>query len=83
MKKKLTIILIACFLSSASFADENRYQAHWNGKSYLIIDSDEGYLWTLRNDSMIYNGQVDGSQFVPPEVPQIWQQRHGKWSNNN
>lgn len=85
MNKRLTLTatLVACLLSSSAFAGENRYQAHWNGKSYLIIDSDDGHLWTLRNDSMIYKGQVDGDQFIPPKSPQVWQQLHGKWSKNN
>lgn len=72
-------LLLATLFSSAALASANRYQAIWNGKSYLIIDSDNGHLWTFRGNSMIYNGQVDGDEFNPPELPQIWQLKHGKW----
>ena len=73
------VLLVTILFSATSFASANRYQAIWNGKSYLIIDSDNGHLWTFRGNSMIYNGQVDGDEFNPPEVPQIWQLKHGKW----
>lgn len=73
-------ILLTVVFSSASYAAANRYQAIWNGKTYLIIDSDNGHMWTFRGNSMIYNGQVDGDEFNPPEVPQIWQLKHGKWT---
>ncbi len=75
-----TILLLSI---SAAHAASNRYQAHWNGKSYLIVDSDDGHIWTYRNDSMIYNGQIDGDTFTPPESPQIWQQNHGRWTQKS
>ncbi len=85
MKFFLSLLTIITLLSGSNpaFAGENRYQAHWNGKTYLIVDSDDGHIWTFSNDSMIYNGQVDGDQFNPPETPQIWQQKHGRWTQKN
>lgn len=83
--KKTTLFLsafIAVFISTSSFAASNRYQAHWNGKSYLIVDSDNGHLWTFQGDRMLYNGQLDGADFEPPEDPQIWRLKHGKWKRN-
>jgi len=82
LRHYLTALLLLIAFNSVS-ADENRYQAHWNGSSYLIIDSDEGHMWTKRNDSLIYNGQLDGDSFIPPELPQIWQQKHGRWTQDN
>lgn len=72
-------VIIVGILTSSAYA-EGRYQAHWNGKSYLVIDSENGHLWTYHGDSIVYNGRVDGDEFEPPEAAQIWQQRHGKWS---
>lgn len=82
MKKTILIslLLVASTVSSIAHAASNRYQAHWNGKSYLIVDSDSGHMWTFQGDRMIYNGQVDGEEFEPPAIPQIWQLQHGKWS---
>lgn len=77
----LAIILVV--VSSLSLAASGRYQAHWNGKSYLIVDTDKGHLWTYHGDSVLYNGRIDGDEFEPPEEAQIWQQKHGKWSKKN
>lgn len=82
--KKLNVIVTlmasAVLLSSnALLADEGRYQAHWNGKSYLILDSDHGHMWTYFGDSIQYNGRIDGDDFQSPEKSTIWQQSHGKW----
>lgn len=80
---KTLIAAIATFTllaSTTSAAAAGRYQAEWNGKSYLIIDTANGNLWTFQGDSMIYNGRIDGDEFEPPELPQIWQQSHGKWT---
>lgn len=63
-------------------AGEGRYQAHWDGKSYLILDTDRGHMWTFRGNSMLYNGRIDGDDFEPPEKPKVWQQSHGKWTLN-
>lgn len=76
----MTLISIALFMTSSSLiADEGRYQAHWNGKSYLILDSDHGHMWTYYGDSIQYNGRIDGDDFRSPEKTKIWQQSHGKW----
>lgn len=61
-------------------ADEGRYQAHWDGKSYLILDSDHGHMWTYTGNSMLYNGRIDGNEFEPPQNPKIWHQNHGQWT---
>lgn len=83
MKKlKFLTALMSCavVLNSASLiADEGRYQAHWNGKSYLILDSDHGHMWTYHGDSIQYNGRIDGDDFQSPDKSTIWQQSHGKW----
>jgi hypothetical protein len=60
-------------------ADEGRYQAHWNGKSYLILDSDNGHMWTYFGDSIIYNGRINGDEFKSPEKAKVWVQSHGTW----
>ena len=70
--KKLNVIVAlmsgAILLgSNAVLADEGRYQAHWNGKSYLILDSDHGHMWTYYGDSIQYNGRIDGDDFQSPE----------------
>lgn len=75
-----TLLSTALLVSSHSLiADEGRYQAHWNGKSYLILDSDHGHMWTYYGDSIQYNGRIDGDDFKSPEKTKIWQQSHGKW----
>ena len=63
-----------------SQAGEGRYQAHWNGKSYLILDTDNGHMWTYHGDSILYNGRIDGNEFDPPKESQIWQQKRGNWA---
>ena len=76
----LTIIAITMLTAVAPVqANEGRYQAHWNGKSYLILDTDSGHMWTFHGNSMLYNGRIDGGDFEPPEKPKIWQQNHGQW----
>lgn len=81
IKSLLSISLSALMLtcSSAAFAEAGRYQAYWNGKSYMILDSDKGYLWTYFGDTIMYNGRFDGDDFESPEKTRIWQQSHGKW----
>ena len=76
----LTLALICLLGATAGQADEGRYQAIWNGKSFLIIDTGYGHLWTYHGNSMLYNGRIDGDEFEPPEKPQIWEQKHGNWS---
>ena len=66
-------------LGNNALAGEGRYQAHWNGKSYLIMDTDNGHMWTYFGDTMMYNGRIDGDEFVSPEEIKIYQQSHGKW----
>lgn len=61
-------------------AGEGRYQAHWNGKSYLILDTDKGHMWAFHGDSLLYNGRIDGDEFDPPKEPVIWQQKRGNWT---
>lgn len=78
----LSLLTIGSMVTSASLADEGRYQAHWNGKSYLIMDTDDGHIWTYYGDSILYSGRIDGSNFKPPEKVKIWQQKHGKWEKN-
>ena len=83
MKKSNMILALrstaVLLTSNAVLADEGRYQAHWNGKSYLILDSDHGHMWTYYGDSIQYNGRIDGDDFKSPEKSTIWQQSHGKW----
>jgi len=74
-----TFIAISLLSLGTSQASEGRYQAQWNGKSYLILDTDNGHMWTFHGDSILYNGRIDGDEFVPPKQPTIWQQNHGKW----
>jgi hypothetical protein len=84
--RKATLLALSLFtagsimsVTSTAVADEGRYQAHWNGKSYLILDTDNGHIWTYRGDSILYSGRIDGSDFKPPEKVKIWQQKYGKW----
>ncbi len=84
--RKISTLAIITFTMLTAFssaqAGEGRYQAHWNGKSYLILDTDSGHMWTFHGNSMLYNGRIDGGEFEPPEEPKIWQQNHGKWKLN-
>lgn len=75
----LSLLALGSLASSATLADEGRYQAHWNGKSYLILDTDNGHIWTYHGDSILYSGRINGSDFNPPEKVKIWQQKNGKW----
>ncbi|MDJ0880959.1 MAG: hypothetical protein QNJ56_04850 [Gammaproteobacteria bacterium] len=81
MQRRLPILLTALglILSQPVIADEGRYQAHWNGKSYLILDSDQGHMWTYHGDTIIYNGRIDGDEFESPDKAKIWSQSHGTW----
>ena len=80
IKKLLALILPALLMTSTvTIADEGRYQAYWNGKSYMILDSDRGHMWTYFGDTIMYNGKIDGDNFKSPKKTKIWQQSHGKW----
>lgn len=80
INKLLTIALPAMLLASTvTIADEGRYQAFWNGKNYLIMDTDRGHMWSYFGDTLMYNGKIDGDEFQSPEKTKIWQQSHGKW----
>jgi hypothetical protein len=78
-------VLILSFISALLLftttvdAKEGRYQAYWNGKNYLILDTDDGYMWTYFGDTMMYNGKIDDDNFISPKEPNIWNQKHGKW----
>ncbi len=76
---RLTLPLILLLGSQAAIAEEGRYQAYWNGKSYMILDTDRGNMWTFYGDTMVYNGRLDGNDFESPEKASIWKQSHGKW----
>ena len=76
----LTLTLTTLLIATPGQASEGRYQAHWNGKSFLIVDSKNGNLWTYHGNTMRYNGRIDGDEFEPPESTQIWEQKHGKWT---
>lgn len=65
--------------SSAALADEGRYQAYWNGKSYMILDTDRGNMWTFYGDTLVYNGRINGDEFDSPKKASIWKQNLGKW----
>jgi hypothetical protein len=80
LKIAAAIAAISLLTFTSVQAAEGRYQAHWNGKEYLILDSDKGHMWTYRGTSMLYNGRIDGDEFEPPESPGIWQQNHGRWT---
>ena len=77
----LSRILLAAlfFCSSATLAGEGRYQAYWNGKSYLILDTDDGNMWTFYGDTLLYNGRLKGDDFKSPDKATLWKQSHGKW----
>lgn len=80
IKRLLSLAITALLFSSTiSLADEGRYQAYWNGKSYMILDTDRGHMWTYFGDTIMYNGQLDGDEFKSPDKTKIWQQSHGKW----
>jgi hypothetical protein len=84
MKQKLKILIlsfISAFLLITTTADAKagRYQAYWNGKNYLILDTDDGHMWAYYGDTMMYNGQIDGNDFISPDKLKIWNQKHGKW----
>jgi hypothetical protein len=74
-----SIICALMFITTTADAGEGRYQAYWNGKNYLILDTDNGHMWAYYGDTMMYNGKIDGEDFISPEKPQIWNQKHGKW----
>lgn len=81
--KKLALSAFIAILSlnpGTLLASEGRYQAHWNGKSYLILDSDNGHMWVYHGDSILYNGRIDGDEFEPPKGSKIWKQNHGNWT---
>ncbi len=75
----LALLLGLALTSTTSLAGEGRYQAYWNGKSYLILDTDHGHMWNYLGDTIQYTGRIDGSELVSPDKAMIWQQSHGKW----
>ena len=80
IKKLLTLLLPALLLvSTITVAESGRYQAYWNGKNYMILDTDRGFMWTYFGDTIMYNGRIDGDEFNSPEKTKIWQQSHGRW----
>ena len=80
LKAMIATLMAAMILSTGSaWAGEGRYQAYWNGKNYLILDTDNGHMWAFYGDTMMYNGKIDGDDFVSPNEPKIWTQKHGKW----
>lgn len=82
-KTLLATILGTIFMTSTAVqAGEGRYQAYWNGKSYLILDTDHGHMWNYHGDSIMYNGRIDGDDFKSPEKARIWKQHHGTWKSN-
>jgi len=79
-KKILTLAIPALLMASTiTVADEGRYQAYWNGKSYMVLDTDRGHMWNYFGDTIMYNGQFNGDEFESPDKAKIWQQNHGKW----
>jgi len=78
---KLIALTLPALLMASTVTDAaaGRYQAYWNGKNYMILDSDKGYMWTYFGDTIMYNGRIDGDNFKSPEKTKIWQQSHGKW----
>lgn len=79
MARLVAVITALLLTTTIGIADEGRYQAHWNGKSYLIMDSDKGHMWTYYGDSILYNGRINGDDFESPNESKIWKQSHGKW----
>ncbi len=84
MKLKLktlifTLMAALTLVSTTGYAGEGRYQAYWNGKNYLILDTDNGHMWAYFGDTMMYSGKIDGDDFISPDKPKIWTQKHGKW----
>ena len=80
IKKLLTFALpTLLMISTVTVADEGRYQAYWNGKNYMIMDTDRGHIWAYYGDTIQYNGKIDGDEFTSPKKAKIWQQSHGKW----
>lgn len=77
-----TVLALFLFASTTAIAGEGRYQAFWNGKNYLILDTDHGHMWAYFGDTLMYNGRIDGDDFKPPEKSPIWNQKHGKWIKN-
>jgi len=73
------ILPLLLLVSSAAVADEGRYQAYWNGKSYMILDTDRGNMWTFYGDTLVYNGRLNGDDFDSPDKASIWKQNLGKW----
>ena len=79
-KKLIALLLPALLLiSTITFAESGRYQAYWNGKNYMILDTDRGFMWTYFGDTIMYNGRIDGDDFSSPDKTKIWQQSHGRW----
>lgn len=80
MKLLMTAVMtLFLFAAGTAYAGEGRYQAYWNGKFYMIIDTDEGHLWDYWGDTIQYNGRIIGDEFVSPKEATIWQQSMGKW----
>ena len=79
--RKLFIPALALLLTASTsvIAAEGRYQAYWNGKNYLIMDTSKGHMWAYFGDTLMYNGRLDGDEFDTPEKISIWNQKHGKW----
>ena len=77
--KIIALGIAALLFGSVSAYDEGRYQAYWNGKNYMILDTDNGHIWAYFGDTLMYNGKLDGDNFVSPEKTKIWTQSHGKW----
>jgi hypothetical protein len=84
MRKSFKLI-IATFITvlaigfSSAQASEGRYQAYWTGKYFMILDTDNGHIWSYWGDQLMYNGRLDGDDFESPEKTKIWNQSHGKW----
>jgi hypothetical protein len=84
MQHRLKLITLALVTSlgmafSNAHADEGRYQAYWTGKYFMILDSDDGNIWSYFGDQIMYNGRIDGEDFQSPEKTKIWNLSHGKW----
>lgn len=77
--KRLFLLALALFgLSGPALAE--RYNAYWDGKEFLILDSESGHMWSYQKGTLAYNGRIDGDEFVPPKQIQIWNQYRGQWS---